>query len=157
FSSHPLYCCTRTAGSPTRRKDARMVRIVSPLPILLIILVPAAFAQPAAESDPRISRAVAVQRAMADAKELLRANRPRDAVAVLEAQILYVNGNPSYLALMKDAYVASMKEIADKNGSPERLEHVRRQLRILDPMINLDEIAAAPTKSRGPVVRAVSG
>src|SRR5262249_23511326 len=72
-------------------------------------------------------------------------------------QILYVNGNPSYLALMKDAYVASMKEIADKNGSPERLEHVRRQLRILDPMINLDEIAAAPTKSRGPVVRAVSG
>src|SRR6516165_2067891 len=105
-----------------------MARIASPLPIfLLIILIPAAFAQPAAESDPRISRAVAVQRAMADAKELLRANRSSDAVAALEAQILYINGNPSYLALMKDAYVALLKDLAEKSAAPERVEHIRRQ------------------------------
>jgi hypothetical protein len=129
-----------------------MVRTASPLPIFLVILSPALFAQTPPETDPRISRAIGVQKAMSEAKELLRANRPADAVAVLEAEILYVNGNSSYLALMKDAYIAFLKT-AGQNDSTERIEHARRQLRILAPDLRPDEIADVPDKPRMPIIR----
>jgi hypothetical protein len=96
-----------------------------------------------AEADPRFAQALAIQTAMSRAKEHLQANRPAEAVAVLEKEILHLNGNENYLALMKSAYVAYLKDLKRTNGSADRIEHARRQLRILDPQLNVDEIAVA--------------
>jgi hypothetical protein len=113
-----------------------MVRLV----IVLLLLIPTwVRAQPSPETDARVGKALAVQQAMSTAREHLKSGKPAEAVAVLEAEILYVNGNSTYLALMKEAYVACLKDLKQKNAESARQEHVRRQLRILDPTINLDE------------------
>jgi len=96
-------------------------------------------AQPGA--DPRIATALAVQTAMTRAREHLQANRPDEAVAVLEAEILHVNGSTAFLTLMKQAYIAQLKEVKQK-GDADRIDHIRQQLRTLDPKLNLDELLA---------------
>ena len=76
----------------------------------------------------------------------VRAHRPAEAVAVLEKAILYVNGNESFLALMKSLHrLVERPETVRQRA--DRIDHVRRQLRILAPNLNVDEIlaqAAAP-------------
>jgi hypothetical protein len=131
-----------------------MVRSARALPFI-VLLAANLHAQTGDETDPRIARALAVQKAMTEARQHLQEKRPADAVALLEAEILYVNGNPNFLALMKDAYVAYLQDLLGKNGAVERVEHARRQLRILDP--KLDVNAIAPEKPRGTVARGVPG
>ncbi len=114
---------------------------------LALFLIPAWLqAQPTPDAEARVGKALAVQQAMSTAREHLKAGKPGEAVAVLEAEILYVNGNSNFLALMKEAYIACLKDLSQRKVEPERQEHIRRQLRILDPKVNLDELAAAPAK-----------
>ena len=127
-----------------------MVRLTC-LSLTLLLFPGLLEAQPSPETDARVGKALAVQQAMNAAREHLKAGKPVDAVAVLEAEILYVNGNANYLVLMKEAYLACLKDLLQRKAEPERQEHVRRQLRILDPRINLDEVkaeAATPVPDR---------
>ena len=143
-----------------------MVRFAILLTLVTLTIPCFLFAE--GENDPRIARAFGLQKTMNRAKDHLQANRPGDAVAVLEAEILYVDGNATYLAIMRDAYIAYLKDLKQKNGHPDRIEHVRRQLKILDPALNVDEAVAqtvatttpmlppAIEKPRAPVFRAAS-
>lgn len=110
---------------------------------LFALLVSSPLLLAEAETDPRIARALAIQNAMNEARGHLQANRAAEAVAALEAQILHIDGNESFLALMKEAYLTWWSELGRTNSSPDKVNHVRRQLRILDPGINFDELMAA--------------
>lgn len=120
--------------------------MVRPAIVFLFLLPSWTWAQTPPDKDARVGKALAVQQAMNTAREHLQAGKPADAVAVLEAEILYVNGNTGYLALMKEAYLAWLKDLQQKKAEPARQEHVRRQLRILDPKIKLDDAAPEPVK-----------
>lgn len=95
------------------------------------------------EPDPRLTRAVTLQTSMDKARELLKSGNSAEAVAVLEAEILRVNGNANFLALLKEAYVAHLGDLKAAKGHEERIEHVIRQLKTLDPKLNLDEVTKA--------------
>ena len=99
-----------------------MVRTTSVVFLFLAICPSILLAEP--DTDPRISRALAIQKAMSVAKDYLRSKNAAKAVAALEAEILHVNGNESYLALMKEAYVAYLLELKRTDGSADRLDHV---------------------------------
>jgi hypothetical protein len=158
FFTHLIYCrhpsgiaasIGRLSPPPSRRKDARMDRLA----VVLLFLLPASIhGQSAPENNARVGKALAVQQAMSTAREHLKSGKPADAVAVLEAEILYVNGNSTYLALMKEAYVACLKDQRERNAEPERQEHVRRQLRILDPTIKIDEVTAPAKPTAEPML-----
>src|SRR5439155_7713771 len=84
--------------------------------LALILAVPALPAQ-----DPKpdaVERALALQKAMAAARQYLTANQPADAVVVLEAQLGTADGNRVFLALLRDAYVAELKRL-ELGGSPD--------------------------------------
>jgi hypothetical protein len=118
-----------------------MVRYAVLISLACLFLPHSSFA--GAETDPRIARALALETVMTEARRCLQANQPAQAVALLEKSILTVNGNEGYLALMRTAYVAYLKELKRTNGGADRIEHVCQQLRILDPNLNVAEIAAA--------------
>jgi hypothetical protein len=118
-----------------------MVRLAIFVFPCLFFLQSSLIAQP--DPDPRIARALAVQKAISEARDYLQAKRPAQAVAVLEAEIMYVNGNEKFLAVMKDAYIAYLKDLKRANGDAARLEHASRQLAILDPKLNLKEFLAS--------------
>ncbi len=131
-----------------------MVRSI--ISALFIVMLLPYFVQADAEGDPRISRALALQKAMSDAKKCLADNQSAQAVALLEADILHVNGDESYLALMKSAYIENLKELQSNSGTSDRIDHVRRQLRILDPKLQIDEaiatVAVEPAATRAAIV-----
>jgi len=103
-----------------------------------------------AESDPRIGRALAIQKAVTQAREHVDARQPHQAAVVLEAEILYANGDERYLAIMKETYIACLQEMKRTPASAARTEHVRRQLRILDPQWKFEELPVAATEPNTP-------
>ncbi len=117
-----------------------MVRIAAFIFLFSLLRPSALIAQ--TDPDPRISRALSIQKAISAARDYLQAKKAAQAVAVLEAEIMYVNGNETFLALMKEAYVAYLKDLKRDNGDAGRLEHVVRQLAILDPKFKHDEALA---------------
>lgn len=120
-----------------------MVRLTA---AVCLIVTASVEAQPSPETDARVGKALAVQQAMNTARDHLRAGKPDEAVAALETQILFVDGNASFLALLKEAYLANLKDLRQRKAEPGQQEHIRRQLRILDPKSELDEATASPTK-----------
>ncbi len=82
---------------------------------------------------------------MQEARDHLAQNRAKEAVAVLEKQIIYVNGDPTFLALLRDTYIAYIKQ-----GPTDRLDHVKRQLAILDPKLNIEQLVAQAKPSAEP-------
>jgi hypothetical protein len=103
-------------------------------------------AEPAAEPDAAVAHALGVQRAMLAARDHLSRDEAKEAVKVLEAEILYINGNPNYLALLRDAYTAYLKQLQLAGAAATQIDYVRKQLRILDPKGEGEKPAAvAPT------------
>ena len=96
------------------------------------------------EADNRASRLLAMETRMSTAREYLRAHKPEQAVATLEEGILEIDGNAGYLALMKEAYLAVLQTTKKGKTDATRLEHIQRQLKILDPNIDLKSILENP-------------
>ena len=61
--------------------------------------------------DSALVDILAVQSAMQQAREHLLHNRPREAVSILHRELGHINGNPVYLALLRDTYQAAIKEL----------------------------------------------
>jgi len=123
--------------------------------LLLILFIPTTHLMAEAEIDPRLTRAVDIQKVMDLATEYLQAGRAAEAVAVLEPEILRIDGQANFLKLLRESYIAYLKDANAVQASPEKTEHVRRQLRTLDPQLNLDEIVAVetpPVKTLAPPV-----
>jgi hypothetical protein len=126
------------------------------------LLISLAFAVPLAAETPAkdVSLALGVQRAMAAARDHLRAARPAEAVAVLEAELLNAEGNKSFLNLLREAYTAHLAELQARKADAATVDSVRRRLRALDgpaangpaiPSIGSSELAATVRPPAPPI------
>jgi hypothetical protein len=85
----------------------------------------------AADPDP-IENRLAVQKAMATARQFLEVNMPQDAVGVLEVEVAKADGSKAYLSLLREAYLAELYRL-EKAPSPDaaKVAQVRRKLALL--------------------------
>ena len=103
-------------------------------------------------SNDSVAVTLAVQTALQQGRDFLQRGDARAAVQALEAQLGKVNGHPTYLNLLREAYRAHIKELRDGNQEPEAQRYLQR-LQILDPGAALDHAAppqAAAAKSPTP-------
>lgn len=81
-------------------------------------------------SDPTpVEKQLAVQTAMASARKSLDAQMPTEAVAALEKVVANADGNKTFLALLREAYVSELHQLEKApNPDPELLAKTRRKL-----------------------------
>src|SRR5260370_4929932 len=82
--------------------------------------------------DTALADTLAVQSAMQQAREHLLRSHPREAVNVLHRELGHINGNPAYLALLRDAYQAAIKELQLAHQEAEAQRYLK-WLAILEP------------------------
>src|SRR5260370_1936730 len=82
--------------------------------------------------DTALADTLAVHSAMQQAREYLLGSHPREAVNVLHRGLGHINGNPAYLALLRDAYQAAIKELQLAHQEAEAQRYVK-WLAILEP------------------------
>lgn len=113
-------------------------------------------ASPPKERDGVIANTLAVQTAMQQARECLLRNKPGAAVEILERELPRINGNALYLALLRDAYRAYIKELrlAKKESLAQKYS---RLLAILEPSATSTparaKVAQAPAPVKAPTIR----
>jgi tetratricopeptide (TPR) repeat protein len=94
-----------------------------------LLLTSVALAQ---DREPSITVTLAVQTALQQGRtHLLRGNHAL-AVQALESQLARINGNADYLAVLRDAYRAHIKDLRLARKDAEADEYLKR-LRVLDP------------------------
>ena len=98
--------------------------------LFLPLLTPAP--APGEERDTPIAATLAVQTALQQGRDHLLRGNAQAAVYVLESQLARINGSREYLATLRDAYRAYIKELRLANREGEAEEYLKR-LRILDP------------------------
>jgi hypothetical protein len=103
------------------------------LPFSLAALITLPLALVASDPKPDgVERAVAVQQAMAAAEQYLAGNMPGEAVAVLEGQLDRADGSRAFLALLRRAYAAELKQLEmTPTADPDRLARVRKMLDLI--------------------------
>jgi hypothetical protein len=104
----------------------------------------------AADRDNSVADTLAVQTALQQGREYLVRNNARAAVETLERQLPRINGNAAYLALLRDAYRAYIKEL-QLNHQDALAQHYAQLLAIVEPspaggMASRGQAAPAPTK-----------
>lgn len=100
-------------------------------PLALFALV--AFVSIATAADPTpLEKSLALQKAMAAAREHLEAKMPAEAVAVLEAELANADGSKAFLTLLREAYLAELQRL-ETAPTPDtaRAAQVRRNLALL--------------------------
>jgi hypothetical protein len=96
------------------------------LGLLVTLIIPApGFCEP-------LTKDAGTQRAMGAAREHLRAGRPAEAVSVLEAELVNADGNGQFLALLREAYSADLRDLKARNADEATLDPIRRRLQALD-------------------------
>ena len=113
--------------------------------VCAVLLVPAARA---ADTGP-IDRSLAVQSAMAEAKDLLTANKSAEAVAALEKQLPNADGSRAFLDLLRSAYASEVKRLQLSGADPKQVADVRTKLTLLGGSA---EPAAPPVAAPAPAV-----
>jgi hypothetical protein len=114
---------------------------------------------PPTERPSAIDNTLAVQLAMGQAKSLLDQKKAKQAVTVLEGHLSRINGNAAYLSLLRDAYLAYLKDMwldpAAKDASAVEKEHKKylERLAILDPDAARDKNLTAARAPGKPVPR----
>ncbi|HSQ57877.1 MAG TPA: hypothetical protein VLM40_19290, partial [Gemmata sp.] len=100
---------------------------------LLVVLAIPFLALSATAADPNpIEKQLAVQKAMATARQFLELRMPDDAILALEAEVANADGNKAFLTLMREAYLAQLYRLenaADPDAA--KVEKVRRKLALL--------------------------
>src|SRR5579871_1946372 len=133
-------------------------------PVLLFLVSLTATRLRAADPAPSVAATLAIQDTMRQARELLRQGKTKEAVDALEVQLPQINGNTAYLALLREAYYAYLKELQLADRRPECEEYLKR-LKIIDKSAKIEEPDAPPrygsgdgkSPPAGKVVRAVRG
>jgi tetratricopeptide (TPR) repeat protein len=108
---------------------------------LILVLAPPLWA-----NDPRVADVLALQEALRQGRDLLVRGETGRAVELLERQLGKVQGDASYLALLREAYATHLKEL-QLAGKFETFELYRKRLAILD------RPAAGATRPKPEVVR----
>src|SRR5690242_9201564 len=93
--------------------------------------------------DSALADTLAVQSAMQQAREQLLRNHPRQAVEILHGELGHINGNPIYLALLRDAYQAAIKELQLAHQDAEAQRYVK-WLAILQPLTAREHGRSSP-------------
>lgn len=107
------------------------------------------------DRNQAVASALAIQTAMQQGRDFLQRGDAKAAVFVLEGQLSRINGNTTYLALLRDAYRAYLKELRLANQAAE-VQRYQQRLQILDPGAGLDNTLArlastSPTPAAAPV------
>lgn len=102
-----------------------------------LVLASGVWASGPIEEDLGVRSSLALQQAMAIAREHLRVGESHKAVSALEAQLAKVNGHAGYLRLLRDAYRAHIKELWLANQGPAARRYLER-LCILEPGADTD-------------------
>lgn len=114
-----------------KRKDARMTRC-GYFAWSLLFLIPFLGTPALVRGDESATRVLSVQKALLQARHHLENYQPGEAVKILEANLPYIDGNPSYLGRLREAYRAYITNLHFEQKSKEAEVYIRR-LRILDP------------------------
>ena len=109
---------------------------------------------PADAGDKVVATTLAVQTALQQGREQLLRGEYRAAVATLESQLAYINGNQVYLKALQDAYRGYVKELRLDKQEAEAQRYLRRLL-ILDKRAVVDLAPAG--KSTGKAASLTSG
>jgi hypothetical protein len=81
---------------------------------------------------PLVEKQLAMQSAMASARQALDRNNPTEAVAVLEEKLAFADGNTAFLNLLREAYRAEIRQLEQApQANAERLAHTKRKLALL--------------------------
>lgn len=123
-----------------------------PRPLVALCLV--ALASPVFAADPTpIDRALALQTALADARDLLTAHKSAEAVALLEKQLATADGSRAFLELLRSAYVAEIKRLQIANSDPTNVQNLRTKLALLGSSVEVPEpVAANPAPTPTPPI-----
>lgn len=106
--------------------------VVAPCVAALALAFSLAVPTAAPATDPsRVDRALALQSAIADAKDLLTVHKSADAVAVLEKQLPFADGSRAFLDTLRSAYSAEIKRLQIANTDPGRVADLRTKLALL--------------------------
>ncbi|MBV9125754.1 MAG: hypothetical protein JO112_20585 [Planctomycetes bacterium] len=117
---------------------------------------------PADDHESAIATTLAVQTALQQGRDALLQHNNKAAVEVLEGQLTRINGNPTYLAMLREAYKRYIQELRLHKQETEAQVYVRRLL-ILEPgaqgssprLVQAGSPPAAPAvEPRAPVFRA---
>ncbi|HEX4590656.1 MAG TPA: hypothetical protein VH120_12040 [Gemmataceae bacterium] len=101
-------------------------------------------AEPSANAPSAVAVALAIQDAMRQGRELLQRGQAKSAVNILEAQLPRINGNATYIGLLREAYAAYVKELQLAKND-ELFEVYQKRLQILDKTV-----VAVPASSARP-------
>ncbi len=99
--------------------------------VLALLIVAGPYARPADDNTRSITNTLAVQDAMRQGRDLLQRGQAQAAVEILEGQLPRINGNANYLALLREAYYAYVKELQLAGKSDQAAVYLKR-LQILD-------------------------
>jgi tetratricopeptide (TPR) repeat protein len=117
---------------------------------------PATAPAPGENQDTAVATTLAVQTAMQQGREHLLHGEYRAAVATLESQLPYINGNRAYLRLLEDAYRRYIQELRLNKQDAEAQRYLKRLI-ILDRGAVLDNPITGsiyvPPASPTPVVK----
>jgi hypothetical protein len=102
---------------------------------------------PPNESQP-VANALAIQGAMRQGRELLQQGKAKAAVEALEAQLSRINGNTTYLALLRDAYYAYIKELQLARQDDLASTYLRR-LQVIEKEAATKAARPSPPTARG--------
>lgn len=128
-------------------KPTRLVALV-----LLVCLV--ASATPAADPEQRQKTLLAVQVALEQGTELIQKGDFAAAVAVLDKQLPYIDGNRRYLNALRDAYRGHVRQL-DEAGRKAEAARMRGFLDILGPPARAADTPVTPPAAKAtPVTRA---
>jgi hypothetical protein len=106
-----------------------MPRLAPALVACAVCLSPLAAQEP--KPDP-VAKALAVQNAIAAARQHLAANDPARAVEVLEARVPDADGSSTFLSLLRDAYTAELKRLeASPTPDAATIARIRQRLNLL--------------------------
>jgi hypothetical protein len=110
---------------------------------------------PGENQDQVVATTLAVQTAMQQGREHLLHGECRAAVATLESQLPYINGNRAYLRLLEDAYRRYIQELRLSKQDAEAQRYLRRLIildrgAVLDSPLTGSILVPPPAASGGP-------
>ena len=117
-------------------------------------------------NEPAIENALAVQKAMLQARDHVVRKDYKKAVDVLEANLARADGDRRYLTTLRDTYRSYIRELALANKT-ELVEVYQKRLKILDdnepapstapPQVTAGVTPAAPQTAAAPAVKSPAG
>lgn len=102
----------------------------------------------------KLTKLLAVHRALSDGLDLLRKGRNEEAVTLLERELPNIEGDREYLRTLQDAYQGTIQDLARSGHAVEADAYIRRLNALQSPNLqfSLNPLPNLPNGSQNPVV-----